>query len=383
MNFNDEPVYVGRDFGGRELTLDRGLVESYSGALGDSHPLYTECCPGLLLHSECYENLNWYLKNIFGNLHARQEWELFDAVPVGSHVSTRGFIRERYQKRGREYVVKETWVLGANGRLLNRGITHQSFLVEGPGAQPGSGKAVVGKEREKKPGREFDIGGDGGGAILEGSPKHVNEAMCMAFSGPGENYHTDRESARALGFPDIVVQGMMPICFLSELLTREFGRGWLAGGKTDLRLVNVLWCGETVRARAQLTGQTAEPIANVSILTSGSRRTTVPRLSSGAPAPCTNERGEPGAASALRGASSCAACVRQLPGPRNRPIGLRGRKYYHVPDHAHRWRPESPRHTATIDRLGPDGETTCSDRGWPSSRRGRSNGWHEGASPFP
>lgn len=256
MNFNDEPVSVGRDFGGREVILDRGLVESYATAVQDSDSLYEEFCPALLLHSECYENLNWYLKNIFGNLHARQEWEFFRAVPVGARVLTRGFIRERYRKRGRDYVVKETWVLGEDGHLLNRGITHQSFLVEEESANAGR-PTVVGKEREKKPRRTFDIG-NSGGPILEGSDKRVDEAMCMAFSGPGENYHTNREAARALGFPDIVVQGMMPICFLSEVLTNAFGRGWLAGGKTDLRLVNVLWCGETVRARAQITEETPE-----------------------------------------------------------------------------------------------------------------------------
>ena len=118
-------------------------------------------------------------------------------------------------------------------------------------------RSSCGKEREKSPSRSFDIG-TGSGKLLEGDEKHVDETMCMAFSGPGENYHTNREAARALGFPDIVVQGMMPICFLSELLTAEFGRGWLAGGKTDLRLVNVLWCGEGVRARARVTEETPE-----------------------------------------------------------------------------------------------------------------------------
>ena len=48
--------------------------------------------------------------------------------------------------------------------------------------------------------------------------------MCEAFSGPQKNYHTDREMARALGFPDIVVQGMMSVCFVADLMTKRFGR---------------------------------------------------------------------------------------------------------------------------------------------------------------
>ena len=38
----------------------------------------------------------------------------------------------------------------------------------------------------------------------------------------------------------------MPICFLSELMTRRFGEGWFAGGRMDARLVNVLWGSDGV-----------------------------------------------------------------------------------------------------------------------------------------
>ena len=255
MNLTDEPVYVGRDFGGRTLTIDRALVDGYLAAVDERNPLYEEVAPGLVLHSECYQKLDWYLKNIFGNLHARQEWELFHPIEIGQHVTTRAFIRDRYRKRGRDYVVKETWVLADDGRLLNRGLTHQSFLAAD--AAPSNGGDVVDKSREKQRGRTFDVGGRGGRAIGP-LDKTVDERMCRLFSGPGDNYHTDRESARALGFPDIVVQGMLPICFLGELLTREFGRGFLAGGKMDVRLVNVLWANESVAAHAEVVEETPE-----------------------------------------------------------------------------------------------------------------------------
>src|SRR5512137_2119040 len=131
MNSNGEPVHVGRDFGGRELQIDEALVDRYIAALGQRLPLYRDFAPALILHSECYEDLTWYLANLWGNLHARQEWELFAEVPVGAGVRTRAFIRDRYRKRGRDYVVKETWVLDREGRLLSRGLTHQSFLIPG------------------------------------------------------------------------------------------------------------------------------------------------------------------------------------------------------------------------------------------------------------
>jgi acyl dehydratase len=234
------------------LAIDRSLVDRYVAALGQRLPLYDELAPALTLHSECYESLEWYLANIWGNLHARQEWELFGAVPLGTQVTTRGFIRDRYRKRGRDYVVKETWVQDRSGRLLNRGLTHQSFLIPSDGPRG----VAVDKDREKQSGRTFEIGGRG--RPLSPLALVATEDVCMAFSGPTENYHTNRAAARALGFPDIVVQGMLPICLVSELLTRDYGGGWLAAGKMDVRLVNVLWADEPVEARAEETGEVPE-----------------------------------------------------------------------------------------------------------------------------
>ena len=68
----------------------------------------------------------------------------------------------------------------------------------------------------------------------------------------------NREAARALGFPDIVVQGMLSTCFISEQLTAQFDAGWMAGGKMDVRLGNVLWAGESVRTCARTTGEAPE-----------------------------------------------------------------------------------------------------------------------------
>ncbi len=254
MNLNGEPVYVGRDLGGRRERLDRSLVDAYCEALDTSQPLYSRLAPALLLHSECYRDLEWYLANIYGNLHARQEWELFHPGAIGQDVVTRSFVRDRYRKRGRDYVVKETWVLDEGGTLLNRGLTHQSFLVQDPTTGTGD---VVTRQREAEPTRRFSVGGKGG-RVLAPLRRLVDQRMCERFSGPGKNYHTDRESARALGFPDIVVQGMLPVCLISELLTGEFGEGWLAGGKVDVRLVNVLWANESVAACAEEVEQVPE-----------------------------------------------------------------------------------------------------------------------------
>ena len=256
MNLKGEPARVGRHCGANHYTVTPEVVAFYADALDDPSELYRKVAPPLLYHSECYRFvLEWYLKNLFGNLHARQDWELFAAIEIGSRVRTRSTIVERYQKRGRDYVVNETDLMAeADGRLLVRGRTHQSFL---PARERSEGGFVVdastpARKAEREPfptatGRE-----------LAPVAKRVDARRCWMFSGPGKNYHTDRDAARQLGFPNIVVQGMMSTCFVSQLMQDAFGMGWVEGGRMSVKLVNVVWVDERVTARARVREERPE-----------------------------------------------------------------------------------------------------------------------------
>jgi acyl dehydratase len=253
-------IFVGRDYGTHALTITPELVQHYAEATGDHNTWYFgpspfggPVAPALALHSEVYRFVGWYLKNIFGNLHAKQEWELFHPMMVGDQVTARSLISDRYVKRGRDYVVNEVTYFGPDGRLLLRGRTHQSFLM-GESAEG----TKVDKKRQKTRARGFEIGV---GPFIEELPplsKTVTVEMSQKFSGPSKSYHTDREIARQLGFPNIVVQGMLSVCFLSELLTKRFGEGWYCGGRMAVNLVAVLWPDEPLACRAAVKELTAE-----------------------------------------------------------------------------------------------------------------------------
>jgi len=257
-----DDVYVGRDYGARQTDVTPDLVRHYAESVGDQNPWYFgdspfggPVAPGLVLHSEVYRDLSWYLPNIYGNLHTKQEWELFHPIMVGDTVTTRSLIVDRYIKRDREYVVKEVTCFGPDGRILHRGRTHQSFLLD-----TGQG-AVVDKEREKRSDRRFDTGVQEPLEEIPSITKEITLEMCQKFSGPAKNYHNDVEEARKLGFPDIVVQGMMSLCFLSQMMTERFGAGWYVGGRMSANLVNVLWQKEQVTCRGHVTALAAEGAA--------------------------------------------------------------------------------------------------------------------------
>jgi hypothetical protein len=222
MNLKGEPAYVGRHCGSHRYDVTPELVAFYQDALDDRSPLPEGAAPPLLFHSECYQFVgDWYLKNLFGNLHAQQDWELFGPLPVDGSVTTRSTIIDRYTKRGRDYVVNETDVSDASdGRLLVRGRTHQSFLP--PKDRAADSGFVV---DEKTAGRK--------------QPRR-------------------EEQAEKLGFPNIVVQGMMSTCFVSQVMQEAFGAGWITGGKAALKLVNVLWVDESVTAYGQVREEAPE-----------------------------------------------------------------------------------------------------------------------------
>jgi acyl dehydratase len=263
-----DEIYVGRDFGRHDIVIDADEVAKYCDAVDDHNPIYTGAspfggpvAPALVRHSEVYAYREhertaapaWYLPNLFGNLHARQQFELFAPVMVGDVIYTRSLIAERYIKRGRDYVVNEVLYFAADGALVARGRTHQSFLRETSGEG-----IVIDEKREKAPSRRFDV--DTSAAIEEitALQKQVTLEMCWKFSGPNRNYHNDKEAAIKWGFPDIVVQGMMSVCFLSEMMTDRFGAGWLAGGKLDVNLVNIVWQSDALTCRGFVRELTPE-----------------------------------------------------------------------------------------------------------------------------
>jgi len=269
-------IYVGRDYGRHDIVITPDVVAAYCDSIGHANAMYTRpspfggpVAPALVRHSEVYDYRDehrvpaWYLPNLYGNLHARQEFEFYQPVMVGDAISTRLFVAERYAKRGRDYVVAEVLYFKADGAVAARGRTHQSFLPETK-----RDGVVIDKSREKSAERRFDI--DVSAAVETVSPltTQITDDMCFKFSGPDRNYHNDREAAKKTGFPDIVVQGMMSICFISEMMAERFGAGWIAGGKLDVNLVNIVWGSDRLTARGfvrELTPEGARQRAHLDV----------------------------------------------------------------------------------------------------------------------
>ena len=101
------------------------------------------------------------------------------------------------------------------------------------------------------------------GRDLEPAELTMDEHRCWLFSGPKANYHNDREEARKLGFPNIVVQGMLSTCLVSRVMQQAFGMGWLEGGRMSVKLTSVVWVDERLRCHARVRETVERILADV------------------------------------------------------------------------------------------------------------------------
>ena len=187
----------------------------------------------------------WYLPNLYGNLHARQEFEFFAPVMVGDHISSRALHR-RTLRQARPRLRRRRSPPLRHRRRRRRPRPHAPELPAGDEARRRRRRQVAREvsraslRRRRRPPRS---------RRSRTLTTQITDDMCFKFSGPQRNYHNDRDAAKKLGFPDIVVQGMMSICFISEMMTERFGAGWIAAGKLNVNLVNIVWGSDKLTCR--------------------------------------------------------------------------------------------------------------------------------------
>lgn len=249
-----DDIYVGKYLGEREVEVTTELVSRFGAGCADDHPWYSgdspfggPVAPALVACQEPWRLGGWYPAELRGNLHVKQEWDLFAPIPVGSTYTSRGQVVDRYLWRGnRHVIVNEINISDASGRPLARSRTHQSFLRQQPDG------FVVGREREKEESRRFALGEGEVTERLQGLSLELTPERCLATADGMINYHSDPEIAKQMGFPAVVVQGVLNPNLVSALMSRRFGAGWWCGGKLQVSLVNVIWGGDAVAAGVAL-----------------------------------------------------------------------------------------------------------------------------------
>ncbi len=266
-----ENIVLGEDFGPIEEVVDDYKVKRFAFMMDDYHPWYFGESPfgkrighaAILANDLLQLFTQVYDPNTVVGLHTQEELWFVNPVFVGERARLYGKYVEKYERRGKGYVVMEADARGEDGRVLLRHRGVEILHIE-PGPVVGKGtasppeKRVAGEYRKDvEPVTKAQPG------ILPGTPlaplvKTIMQDQIAVFSGVGKhlrNIHTDIEMARKAGLSTTLAQGMMETIYLTELLTNFFGPSWFTTGWEKMKFIAPVFSGETVTARGAVTGE--------------------------------------------------------------------------------------------------------------------------------
>ena len=97
---------------------------------------------------------------------------------------------------------------------------------------------------------------------------HLTEDLVRAYSRRG-NFHSDPQTASALGMPGLVAQGVQATGPAYNLLLDAWGEEFLAHGELDVRFVGMVVAGDEIDARVELDDDAGTATIEVADTTAG------------------------------------------------------------------------------------------------------------------
>ncbi len=269
-----ELVEIGEVFGPIQEVITDHKIKTFGFMMDDYHAWYFGDSPfgkrighaGILANDLLQLFTTVYDANTVVGLHTQEELWFVNPVYAGERSRLWGKYVEKYQRRGKGYVVMEAQVTGEDGRVLLRHRGIEILRVE-PGPVVGKSTAeVVEKRVTGEYRKDLEPVARARAGLPAGTPlpplvKHVTQEQVAVFSGVGKhlrNIHTDLEIARKGGLPNTMIQGMMECIYLTEMLTSFFGPAWFTTGWEKMKFIRPVYSGETVTARGAVTGESRD-----------------------------------------------------------------------------------------------------------------------------
>jgi acyl dehydratase len=97
------------------------------------------------------------------------------------------------------------------------------------------------------------------GAELPSLTKEISQRKIDAFSGVRpRSIHTDEAWAKAKGFRAPLAQAMMSTAYVSELMTRLLGSGFVKGGTMSMAFIKPVFAGDRLTVHGVIKDKRAE-----------------------------------------------------------------------------------------------------------------------------
>jgi acyl dehydratase len=122
-----EALQVGEEFTSNDHMVTPEDIEAYAFAVDDHHPWFTEDSPfgGPIAHPTLLANQALMMRHsrytVHAGLHARMEFEFLEPIRPGVRVRSYGRVVDKYERRGKPYMVTEFTTTAEDGTVLVRG----------------------------------------------------------------------------------------------------------------------------------------------------------------------------------------------------------------------------------------------------------------------
>lgn len=255
----------------RSLECDDAWARAFTFAVGDDSPeLSAAAGPRRLAPSAGIARdlmvlfLEGYDTTETAGLHQRQDIWYHRPVRVGDTLTLKGRYVEKYERRGKGYVVFESEAVNAAGEVVVSQRCTEVMSIP-PGIETATGTA-------HPPSRKIEgIWPDGvptvdAPSMVTSLPaplplieKELDQNAMSVFSGVAShrrNIHNNLEKAQKFGFDRCVAAGMMEACWLSEMATRYFGSDFLMRGHVSAVFLSPIFAGDVVTCRGVVTDET-------------------------------------------------------------------------------------------------------------------------------
>ena len=129
-----DALTVGEEFVSDDHIVTPEDIETYAFAVDDAHPWFFGASPfgGTVAHPTLLGNQALRLRHskyvVHAGLHAKMEFNFLEPVVPGMRVRSRGKIIDKYERRGKRYMVTEFVTEDEGGRPLIRGQFTQMLI---------------------------------------------------------------------------------------------------------------------------------------------------------------------------------------------------------------------------------------------------------------
>lgn len=258
-----ENILLNEDFGPITEVVDDYKVKKFAFSMDDYHPWYFGESPfggrvghaGILANDLLQLFTQVYDANTVVGLHTHEELWFVNPILVPERVQLYGKYVEKYERRGKGYVVMEADARGEDGRVLLRHRGIEILHIE-PSSVVGKSTAALPERRVTGEYRkDVDRAPRATRGLLPGTPlvplyKQSFQDQIAVFSMVGKhfrNIHTDIEVAQRAGLSNTLMQGQMETVYLTELLTGFFGVSWFTTGWQKVKFIRPVYCGDKLK----------------------------------------------------------------------------------------------------------------------------------------